>query len=66
MRNIQNPHIELLSKCNNLILRAGPYLVQFSWRRGVSRRRSRRSFSGMEYGAHGFARVLEIIISVLL
>ena len=34
-------------------------------RRGICRRRSRRSFSGMDYGAHDFACVLQIIIYVL-
>ncbi len=51
---------KLLSKCNNLILRAGRPLVQRSMSRG--RRRSCHSFSGMDYGAHGFARVLQIVI----
>ena len=36
------------------------------WRRGASRRRSRRRCSGVDYGAHGFACVLKIIIYVLL
>ncbi len=61
MRNILNVHEvsakQLLSKSNNLNLLAGRHLVQ---------QKHGNEKSAMDYGAHGFAGVLQTFISVLL